>query len=268
MAETTIDARITMMLSELRLPTVRRIYKKVAREVSSAGGDFIAFLEGILEEEIRERHARRIQRCIKEARFAQEKLLDELEADCLPQGVSIEQLNDLAMGRYIDAAENVIAVGNSGTGKTHVATALGMAACKQGRRVRSYSAVELVSELEASQEAHQLHRFLARFARWDLVVIDELGYLPISKHGAELLFQAFSARHERKSVVMTSNLPFSEWGQIFQTERLAVAMLDRVTHRAHILEMNGESYRLKSAQKRRTLAGGSAKKARKKKTSH
>ena len=251
MPDVASEARILHLLAELKLPTVKRIYQKVAKEVSLAGGDFAAFLETVMDEEVRERRARRIQRRIKEAQFPQVKLLEELESEGLPEKLSYEQLADLASGRYIDASENVIAIGNSGTGKTHVATALGVAACKQGRRVRFHTAIELASELEAAQEEHQLHRYLARFAKWDLVIIDELGYLPVSKHAAELLFQAFSARHERKSVVITTNLPFADWTQVFQTERLTVALLDRVTHRAHILEMNGESYRLKSAKARK-----------------
>jgi DNA replication protein DnaC len=251
MSDATAEARIQLLLGELKLPTVKRIHSKVAREVSLAGGDFAAFLEAILEEEVRERRTRRIQRRLKEATFPQTKLLEELDPAGLPKGISYEQLSTLATGRYIKERENIIAIGNSGTGKTHVATALGVAACKQGHRVRAYTAIDLASEMEAAQEEHQLHRFLARFAKWDLVIVDELGYLPVSKHAAELLFQAFSARHERGSVIITTNLPFEDWPQVFQTERLTVAMLDRVTHRAHILEMNGESYRLKSAKTRK-----------------
>ena len=242
MSDESIDPRIKLLLSELRLPTIRRVYAKIAKEVSVAGGDFRAFLHALLEEEIDERRKRRIQRRIKEARFRQEKLLSELEPSELPKAVSIEQLNELANCEYMERAANIIAIGNSGTGKTHVCTGLAMAACQQGKRVRAFTAAELVSELQAAQEAHQLHRYLHRFAKWDLVFVDELGYLPITEHGADLLFQAFSERHERKSVIVTTNLPFSEWGQVFQTERLAVAMLDRITHNATILEMNGDSY--------------------------
>ena len=145
---------------------------------------------------------------------------------------------------------NVIAIGGSGTGKTHVSIGLAVEACRQCKRARFYTASDLVSEIEEAQEQHQLHRFLKRFAAWDVVVIDELGYLPLTERGAELLFQAFSARHEQGSVIINSNLAFSEWTQVFKTERLAVAMLDRVTHRAHVLEMNGESFRLRIARSR------------------
>lgn len=243
-------ARIELYLSELRMPSIRRAYKKAAKEVSAAGGDYYAYLHALLAEEVEDRRVRRIQRRIKEARFPQVKRLADLNAKALPKGIGLDWLNELAGGAYIDNAMNIIAIGSSGTGKTHVCDALGLAACEQSRRVRRYTAIELVSELEEAQEQHQLHRWLRRFAAVELVVIDELGYMPISQHGADLLFQALSERHERRSVIVNTNLAFSEWGQVFQTERLAVALLDRITHNAHILEMNGESYRLRSARRR------------------
>jgi len=250
MAESTLEPRIELFLAELRLPSIRKIYRKIAQQVSQAGGDSIAFLHALLEEEVNDRRARRIQRRLHEARLPQVKLLADLEAAALPAGISPAQLADLATGRYLDERMNVIAIGGSGTGKTHVSIGLAVAACQQSRRVRFSTATDLVSELEEAQEEHQLHRLLKRLAALDLLVIDEMGYLPVTERGAELLFQAFSARHERGSVIVNTNLPFSEWGQIFKTERLAVALLDRVTHRAQILEMNGESYRLRSAKAR------------------
>jgi DNA replication protein DnaC len=249
-ADRGMTARIELWLGELRLPSMRRDYRKVAKDVAAAGGDFLAYLHTLLEEEVTDRRSRRVQRRIKEARFPQLKRLDALDAKELPKGVTMDLLHELARGDYIETAANIIAVGSSGTGKTHVCDALGLAACEQCRRVRRYKAIELVSELEEAQEQHQLHRFLRRFAAFDLVLIDELGYMPISQHAADLLFQALSERHERGSVIVNTNLPFGEWGQVFQTERLAVALLDRITHHAHILEMNGESYRLKSARSR------------------
>lgn len=250
MSDEGTTARIEIWLGELRLPSIRRDYRKVAKEVAAAGGDFAAYLHTLLEEEVRDRRARRIERRIKEARFPQIKRLGDLDPKELPKGITLDLLNELANGDYIDSATNIIAVGSSGTGKSHVCDALGVAACEQSKRVRRYKAIELTSELEEAQEQHQLHRYLRRFAKLDVVVIDELGYMPISKHAADLLFQALSERHERCSVILNTNLPFGEWGQVFQTERLAVALLDRITHNAHVLEMNGESYRLKSARRR------------------
>jgi len=244
-------ARIELWLGELRLPSIRRDYRKIAKEVATAGGDFTAYLHTLLEEEVHDRRARRIERRIKEARFPQIKRLSDLDPDELPKGITLDLLNELARGDYVDSATNIIAVGSSGTGKSHVCDALGVAACEQSRRVRRYKAIELTSELEQAQEQHQLHRYLRRFAALDVVIIDELGYMPISQHAADLLFQALSERHERRSVILNTNLPFGEWGKVFQTERLAVALLDRITHNAHVLEMNGESYRLKSARRRK-----------------
>ena len=249
------EARVALLLGELKLPSIRRVHARVAKEVSAAGGDFFTYLHALLEEEVEERRSRRVQRRLKDARFRQVKTLAELNPRELPAGITLERLNELAGGGYMVGSSNIIAIGGSGTGKTHVCTALGVAACQQGKRVRAFTATELVSELEEAQEQHQLHRYLRRFASHDLVVVDELGYLPISEHAADLLFQALSERHERGSVIVNSNLPFAEWGKVFQTERLAVALLDRITHKAHILEMNGESYRLKSATRRAPTRG-------------
>ena len=250
MAKPVVDARIDMFLGELRLPSIKKHYVKIAKEVGQSGGDYAGFLHALLEEEVNDRRARRIERRLHEARFPQIKELADLDESSLPPRVSMPQILEVAKGDYIDQRANIIAVGSSGTGKTHVSIGLGVEACRQSRRVRFYTATELVSELAAAQEQNVLHRFLKRLASVDLLIVDELGYLPVTEQGAELLFQAFSARHERGSVIVNSNLPFSEWGQVFKTERLAVAMLDRVTHRATIMEMNGESYRLKSAKAR------------------
>ena len=250
MAEDAIDARIDLFLTELRMPSIRRSFRKIGKQVSQHGGDYVAFLHAVLEEEVNDRRARRIDRRIQDARFPQLKELRDLQEDALPKGISMAQIFDLANGDYLRERANVIAIGGSGTGKTHVSIGLAVEACRQCKRARFYTASDLVSEIEEAHEQHQLHRFLKRFAAWDVVVIDELGYLPLTERGAELLFQAFSARHEQGSVIINSNLAFTEWTQVFRTERLAVAMLDRVTHRAHVLEMNGESFRLRTARNR------------------
>ncbi len=154
----------------------------------------------------------------------------------------------------------VCLIGSAGAGKTHLATALGLAACRQGRRVRFFTAAALVNRLEAAQKQYQLERLLGQLDKADLLICDELGYLSFSRSGAELLFQVFADRYERGSILVTSNLPFSEWHQIFQGERMTAALLDRLTHRSHIFEMNGESYRFRESMKgKRAKAAGPAK---------
>jgi DNA replication protein DnaC len=156
---------------------------------------------------------------------------------------------ELARGEWIEQRYNVCLVGSPGTGKTHLATALGLAACRQGKRVRFCTAAALVTRLEGAQKQYQLERLLAQLDRADLLICDELGYLSFSRGGAELLFQVFAERYERRSLLVTSNLAFSEWVQVFQGERMTAALLDRLTHRCHIVEMNGESFRFRESMK-------------------
>jgi DNA replication protein DnaC len=219
------------------------MYSRVADEVARQGGDYVAYLATVLREEVEQRRVSRIERRVQEARLPQLKLLSDLDfsTESMPPKPLVMEL---AGGQFVREGTNVICLGNPGTGKTHIALGLAVEACRLEMRVRFWPVATLAAELEAAQNEHVLHRFLARFGRWDLVVLDELGYLPLSRSGAELLFQAISERHERRSLVITSNLPFADWTEVFHTERLAAALLDRVTHRATILEMNGPSYRL------------------------
>lgn len=249
-----VAGQIEALTRELRLPAVRQLYRKLAREVTAQGGDYESYLLALLSQEAEDRTTRRIQRRIREARFPLPKLLGEIDfsAEAMPPKAQVMALAD---GQFVREGRNVIALGNSGTGKTHLATGLGMACCQSGLRVRFFTAATLAAELQAAQDEHQIHRYLARFARWDLVILDELGYLPLGRSGAELLFQAFSARHEHASTIVTSNLPFAEWTEVFHTERLAVALLDRLTDRAILLELNGPSYRLTRSLAARTRSG-------------
>ena len=160
-----------------------------------------------------------------------------------------QKVLELARGEWIEQHFNCCLIGSAGTGKTHVATALGLAACRLGKRVRFFTAAGLVTQLEEAQQQHRLDRLLTQLDRIDLLICDELGYLSFSRAGAELLFQVFADRYERRSLLITSNLPFGEWGQVFQGERMTAALLDRLTHRCHIFEMNGESYRFRESMK-------------------
>jgi len=156
---------------------------------------------------------------------------------------------ELARSEYVGRRENIIAVGNSGTGKTHVALGLGLAACQKGLAVGFTTAAALVNELHEAHDEKRLLRLQRQLAGYKLLIVDELGYVPLSPTGAELLFEIFSQRYERGSIIVTSNLPFDQWTSVFASERLTGALLDRLTHHVHILEMNGDSFRLKHSKR-------------------
>ena len=177
----------------------------------------------------------------------------DFSAGSLPK----RKLLELTGCEWIERRSNCCFVGEPGTGKTHVSIALGMAACRLGKRVRFFTAGQLVNKLEEAQKQFQLDRFLSQLDRADLLICDELGYLSFSRSGAELLFQVFAERYERRSLLVTSNLAFADWNQIFQGERMTAALLDRLTHHCHIFEMNGESYRFRESMKDKGRRGGS-----------
>jgi DNA replication protein DnaC len=187
--------------------------------------------------------------------FPVHKDFDTYDFSAMP-ALSKPKILELARGEWIEQRCNCCFIGNAGTGKTHLAITLGLAACRQGRRVRFFTAAALVQRLEEAQKQYQLDRFLAQLDKTELLICDELGYLSFSRAGAELLFQVFADRYERRSLLLTSNLPFSDWGQIFQGERMTAALLDRLTHRCHIFEMNGESYRFRESMKAKKAKSG------------
>src|SRR3984893_11701459 len=190
-----------------------------------------------------------IGRRIKEARFPAVKILDSFEFTAIPS-LNKSLVLELARSEYVGRRENIIAVGNSGTGKTHVAIGLGLAACQKGLSVGFPTAAALVNELHEAHDEKRLLRLQRQLAGYKLLIVDELGYVPLSTTGAELLFEVFSQRYERGSIMVTSNLPFDEWTSVFGSERLTGALLDRLTHHVHILELNGDSYRLKQSKRR------------------
>jgi DNA replication protein DnaC len=237
-------------LKALRLPTFLREYNKLARQCAAEGVDYPRYLLRLSELELLDRERRAIERRIKAARFPVTKSLDSFDFLALPS-LNKRLVLELARCEFIDRRENVLALGNSGTGKTHVALALGLAACQKGYRVRFTTAASLVHELLEARDEKWLLRFQKQLAKQDLLIVDELGYVPLSKTGAELLFEVFSQRYEQGSQLVTSNLPFDEWTEILGSERMTGALLDRLTHHVHILEMNGESYRLKQSKRAR-----------------
>jgi DNA replication protein DnaC len=223
-------------------------FEKLAREAASANESFEHYLLRLTELEVTARSSKAVQTRIRNAGFPVQKDFDTFDFGCVPH-VNKPKVLELARGEWIEQKGNVCLVGSPGTGKTHLATALGLAACRQGKRVRFFTAAKLVSKLEQAQKQYQLDKVLSQLDKADLLICDELGYLSFSKSGAELLFQVFAERYERRSLLLTSNLSFSEWNQVFQGERMTAALLDRLTHRCNIFEMNGESYRFRESMK-------------------
>jgi len=238
-------------LKTLKLPTFLREHEKVAKLCAAEGVDHIRFLLRLAELELIDRERRTVERRIKQARFPAVKSLDSFDFLSIPS-LNKVMILELARCEYIDRKANIIALGNSGTGKTHIALGLGLAACQKGLTVGFTTAASLVHELMEARDEKQLLRYQKKLAKYKLLIIDELGFVPLSKTGAELLFEVFSQRYERGSVLVTSNLPFDEWTEVFGSERLTGALLDRLTHHVHILEMNGDSYRLSQSRKRRS----------------
>src|SRR5215471_3216361 len=235
-------------LKQLKLPAMSAEFEKLAREAAAANEGYEQYLLRLTEVEVSARASNAVQARIRAAAFPVAKDFDTFDFTAVPS-LNKPKLLELARGEWIEQRSNTCFIGSPGTGKTHLAIALGLAACRQGKRVRFFSAAGLVTRLEEAQKQYQLDRVLAQLDRTDLLICDELGYLSFSRAGAELLFQVFADRYERRSLLLTSNLAFSEWGQVFQGERMTAALLDRLTHRCHIFEMNGESYRFRESMK-------------------
>lgn len=238
-------------LRELRLPTILREYEAASRSAIEAGHSYIEYLSGLTGLELSERRARRIKRRISEAQFPALKPLESFDVAKAPS-LSAHRVRELVSGKYLEKGDNIIILGKSGTGKTHFATALAIEACRANYKARFYTAGNLVTELLEMRDEYRLRQFLNRLRRYDLLVLDELGYVPFSKVGAELLFQVLSDRYERSSTIITTNLPFPEWVEVFGSATLTGALLDRITHHCHILEFNWPSIRFaESLQQRR-----------------
>ncbi len=236
-------------LKALKLPTFLREYDKLAQQCATEGVDHPRYLLRLAELELIDRERRMVERRIKEARFPTVKSLDSFDFTAIPS-LNKTLVLELARCEYVTRRDNVIAVGNSGTGKTHIALGLGLAACQKGLSVGFTTAAAMVHGLIEARDEKRLLRLQRQLAGYKLLIVDELGYVPLSMTGAELLFEVFSQRYERGSTIVTSNLPFDEWTGVFGSERLTGALLDRLTHHVHILELNGDSYRLKQSKRR------------------
>ena len=236
-------------LKSLKLPTMLREYASIAGTCTQDRTSYETYLLRLAERELIDREERAAERRLKAARFPIIKTMDRFNFKA-QSSINEALVRELMRGEYIDKRENVLLIGNSGTGKTHLATGLGFAACGQGRRVRFFTVTRLIRELLEKREERNLERMQKQLERCDVLILDELGYVPFSKAGAELLFEVVSRAYERMSLIVTTNLPFESWTEVMGSERLTGALLDRLTHRVHIVEANGESYRLKDAKRR------------------
>jgi len=231
-------------LKALRLPTFVQNYRRFAEDAARNNQTFDRFLLALAEQEVTQRDLNRQRQALKAAHFPLLKELADFDFSAIPQ-LNKQRILDLARGEYIHQTMPIILVGNPGLGKTHVATGLAAAACRQGYRVRFYNTAALVNELLLAQEQHRLPKFLAAALKHNLIVLDELGFIPFSATGAQLMFQFCSTLHERVALIVTTNLKFADWTQVFGSEQLTAALLDRLTHHAHILEFIGESFRFR-----------------------
>ncbi len=234
-------------LKRLRLPTISAEFQALGREAATANEGYDRYLLRLTELEVATRQTNALKARIKQAGFPVHKDFDTYDFSAMPS-LNKQKVLELARGEWIDQKFNCVLSGEPGTGKTHLAIAIGLAMCREGRRVRFFTAANLVTRLEEAQKQYQLDRLLTQLDKTDLLIVDELGYLSFSRGGAELLFQVFADRYERASLLVTSNLPFSEWNQVFQGERMTAALLDRLTHRCHVFQMNGESYRFRESR--------------------
>ena len=248
MSEAARDAVILEHTKSLRLPTVGREFPAVSRQARDTGWPYEDHLKELLEREVLTRQTRTVDRLIKYADFPDLKTLDQIDWKAL-NGISKPKILELATCGYIGEGDDVIFAGPIGTGKSHLAIGLGIEAARRRHRVVFSRAADLVRSLLEARDDRLLGRLHRRFARASLLIVDELGFVPFSREGGELLFNLLSERYERRSTMITTNLAFSEWGQVFQSEKLTAALLDRISHHAHILTPKGSSYRARSRRK-------------------
>jgi len=243
-------ASIRQYCKAVRVPTIAASFVSLAEQAIKENHTHIRYLEALLQMESEERDRHAIANRIRNAQLPRTKTLEEFDFHQAPQ-IPAAKIRDLAEGGYIERSEPVVLIGECGTGKSHLATALCLAACQQKRRVRFTTAAALVNELVEAKQNNQVRRAMARWQKYELIALDEVGYVPLADVGAEFLFQVISDRAEKAALIVTTNLPFSEWTTVFPNPRLCKALLDRVTDRAHIIETGTESFRFKRTMERR-----------------
>jgi DNA replication protein DnaC len=243
---------LSQNLKALNLSQMLRHLETMLRQARETGMDYGEFLLALTEIELQMRAENRLKRRVREAKFPLLKTLENFDYESAP-GLDRRLLRELESGDYLSGHRNIIFIGKSGTGKTHLATGLGVAACRQGVSTRFVTGCGLTNELIEARQEKSLSRIIQRYSRQGLLVLDELGYVPFSKEGAELLFQILAERHERGSVIITSNLGFADWTQVFGEPTLTAALLDRLTHKAYIINCNWESYRFRESLKAKNM---------------
>lgn len=249
------QSTIRQYTRQLRLPTIGSQCLKLAEEAVKQKQGHVTYLEALLGAEVEERQRNAVARRIQEAKFPKVKTLEDFHFEEAPH-LSAAQIRKLAEGGYLSRSEPIILLGDTGTGKTHIATGLAVEACRQRKRVRFTTTAELVNELVEAKNQSELNRITSRWLRYELIVIDEMAYVAMPESAVELLFQVISGRAERSAVIVTTNLPFSEWNTMFPNARLCKAMLDRLTDQAHIIDTGKESYRFRRTLERKK--GGKA----------
>lgn len=249
-----IDARLKIILKQLRMPTVLSNYQKLAMEAEQNGQKYEEYLLALLENEVSQRELNSRKYRISEAHFPMLRTLEEYDFGAI---ASLNQSRVLQLSKceYIPRHENIALIGGIGTGKTHIAISLGLSACHQGYRVRFYTVSGLINELVEASEAHRLSKLESNLMRYQLIILDELGFVPFSQSGAQMLFGFISQRYQRGSLIITTNLGFAEWTEVFGDPRLTSALLDRMTHHCHILEFSGKSYRFRQSLERQESGG-------------
>ncbi|TCP63928.1 IS21-like element helper ATPase IstB [Baia soyae] len=243
----------TMLLDEalkrLRLPTIKKLYKEVVKDATERQVPYEEFLLALFEQEVVNRDANQIALRIKKAKFPMMKTLEDYDFTAIPS-LNKQKVLQLSRSEYLQSAENIFFIGSSGTGKTHLSISLGTEACKNGYSVQFWTAAKICNELIEAQTEKRLLQLERQWMKADLIILDEVGFVPLSQTGAQLLFQFCSTRYEKGSMIITSNLDFSSWNQVFKDEQMTAALVDRLTHRSHIFAMNGESYRFKQSMQR------------------
>jgi DNA replication protein DnaC len=249
-SESLEHASVRQYCKAVRMPAIGANFISLAEQAVKESRTHVGYLEALLALECEERDRHAIANRIRDSQMPRVKTLEEFDFTQAPQ-IPAAKIRELAEGGYIERNEPVVLIGECGTGKSHLATGLCLAACRQKRRVRFTTAAALVNELVEAKQNNQVRRTMARWQKYELIALDEVGYVPLADVGAEFLFQVVSERAERAALIVTTNLPFSEWTTVFPNPRLCKALLDRVTDRAHIIETGTESFRFRRTMERR-----------------